>query len=642
MATKHPGQVAAAAAAALVAAVGINSYFGISRDVSHLQFQKQYGKLLETHLARLGPQSVSLYKLLTLADPRADAIYFEGRSWTYAAMLREVSALALGFRSLGVQNGDVVGVFMTNSPEMVFTVYALTKLGAVPAMMNSNLRDDTLLHCVQVGGSSLVVSTPDIAGHAAQAAKKVGDQVRVTTLNLGSFPTGLAQSGAEVFPYPTGDVVDDIIHPPKTFTDPAVFIFTSGTTGKPKAVSIKNQMIWFTSCPSPADCPSSYGQSSTAAFPPRIFSCMPIFHGTTFFTGLCYGVGTSGTFCISRRFSARNYWREVHDSRATRILYVGELCRFLLATPPSPYDRKHNARLALGNGLQKDVWLPFQTRFAIDEIREFYRSTEGLVKYDNIHFRRQGERGAGRVGYRGTLLRRLEKDQHIVRFDYDSEQPVRDPSTGFCVVAQRDEPGEAIAKVTSMETYSDYHNNAEATEKKFLRDVFVRGDVWQRSGDLLVVQRDGWVRFVDRIGDTFRWKGENVSAGEIRGFIADLDEVQDAVVVGKSLKGYDGQAGVAALSLRCGSLKEERAFMEGLYARLKSKGVPSYAFPRLVAITDEVKVGDTFKHAKQVVKAVEWGDVRDGKKYVLDAARQRYVPLDAGTWGEVLAGRAKL
>ena len=640
MASSQAGQLAAAAAATLVAGLGLNSYLGISRDVAHLQFQRQYEKLITTHIERAGPQSTCLYRLLELADPNTDAVFFEGRSWTYAAMKREVIAIAHGFRSLGVKNDDVVGVFMTNSPEMLFAIYALSKLGAIPALMNSNLRDDTLLHCVQVAGSNLVISTPDVAAHAAQAASKVGDQVRVLSLTMGSFPPGIDISTAVLFPYPAGIIVDDIITPPKTMADRAAFIFTSGTTGKPKACSIKNALLMVTSCPSPSDCPKDYQVSKY--YPLRIYSCMPMFHGTTFFTGISYGVGNSGCFCISRKFSARNYWREIIAARATRILYVGELCRFLLATAPSELDTKHNVTVALGNGLQRDVWVAFQQRFNINEIREFYRSTEGLVKYDNVHFKRQKYTGAGRVGYRGTLLRRMEKEQCILRFDYDSEEPVRDPNTGFCIIADREEPGEAVAKIASMATYTDYHNNTEATEKKLLRDVFEKGDMWQRSGDLLVVQNDNWVRFVDRIGDTFRWKGENVSAGEIRGFIADFDEVQDAVVVGKVLSGYDGQAGVAALSLLCTTRAQEQEFMTGLYPKLKAKGVPHYAFPRLVAITDEIKVGDTFKHAKQIVKALQWADVTDGKKYWLDVKGERYVPLDEKAWGNVESGQAKL
>ncbi|KPI44704.1 Very long-chain acyl-CoA synthetase [Cyphellophora attinorum] len=646
MASSQAGQVATAAATALIAGLGLNSYFGISKDITQIRFNKQFNKLLTAHIQRAGPQATCLYRLLELADPHADAVFFEGRSWTYAAMKREVAAIALGLRSQGVKNNDVVGVFMTNSPEMLFTIHALSKLGAIPALMNSNLRDDTLLHCVQVADSNMVISTPDIATHAANAASRVksgSDQVRVFSLNLGSFTAGGDTGSAEMFPYPSGPIIDDITTPPKTMADRAAFIFTSGTTGKPKACSVKNALMMVTSCPSPWDQPGEYGVRDSRYPPMRVFSCMPMFHGTTFFTGVNQAVGSSGCFCISRKFSARNYWQEVTAARADRILYVGELCRFLLATPEGEYDRKHNVKVASGNGLQRDVWVAFQKRFGVEEIREFYRSTEGLVKYDNRHFQRQGYTGAGRVGYRGTLLRKREvKEQAILRFDYDSEEPVRDPQTGFCIVADRDEPGEAVAKIASMATYTDYHNNAEATEKKLLRNVFEKGDVWQRSGDLLVVQNDGWVRFVDRIGDTFRWKGENVSAGEIRAFISDFDEVQDAVVVGKVLKGYDGQAGVAALSLLCTTREEEALFMDGLYPRLKAKGVPHYAFPRLVAITDEVKVGDTFKHAKQIVKALLWSDVSDGKKYWLDVKGERYVPLNEMSWADIDGGRAKL
>jgi acyl-CoA synthetase (AMP-forming)/AMP-acid ligase II len=215
-------------------------------------------------------------------------------------------------------------------------------------------------------------------------------------------------------------------------------------------------------------------------------------------------------------------------------------------------------------------------------------------------------------------------------------------------VAARDEPGEAIARITNMATYTNYHNNPAATEQKLLRDVFERGDVWQRSGDLLVVQNDGWVRFVDRVGDTFRWKGENVSAGEIRGFIAELDEVQDVVVVGKVLKGYDGQVGVAAICFQdhFTDAKQQERFLRELYAKLKAKGVPHYAFPRLIIVTNEIKVGDTFKHAKQVVKAVDWSDitgqVTKGTKFILDLKKEQYVPLTTESWAAVVAGTAKL
>lgn len=324
------------------------------------------------------------------------------------------------------------------------------------------------------------------------------------------------------------------------------------------------------------------------------------------------------------------------------MLYVGELCRFLLATPEGKYDRKHNVQVAAGNGLQKDVWVAFQKRFGVPEVREYYRSTEGLVKFDNRH--RAGKPGAGKVGFVGTLRKRmLEKDQFIVKFDYDCEMPLRDKKTGFCTLAKRGEAGEGIARIHSMDTYTNYHNNPSATEQKILRDVFEKGDAFQRSGDLLMLESGGWVKFVDRIGDTYRWNGENVSAGEVRGIISELEGIKDVVVAGRRLDKYEGQAGTAIITLDQG-VNEEKTIGQ-LCKELTKKGVPKYAIPRLVLVRWElVDVGDTFKHAKMVLKNIAWGTniVGDGNQYCLDLDKQAYIRLTADAWENIQIGRAKL
>jgi acyl-CoA synthetase (AMP-forming)/AMP-acid ligase II len=618
-----------------------NSRLGIARDLESKRNQQRALRNHEAHLKRYGG-NFSMYRLLELADPDADAIWFEGRSWNYRAMKAEVDNVTLGLIELGAKDGDIVSVFMTNSPEMVFIIYACIKLGVVASLMNSHLRDATLRHCVELTGSSIIVSTPDIAVHAAEAAKGMNSSAITVSLNLGSFRQTAGSPDVQNFPPPNLHSNQEMKPVVRGLGSTALFIFTSGTTGKPKACSIKNLLLTITSCPTYADYPLGYDKPDAKYFPLRIYSCMPLFHGTTFFTGICYGVGTSSCFCIGRKFSARNYWREVTEARASRILYVGELCRFLLATSNGEYDRRHRVKTAIGNGMQKDVWVAFQRRFGVPEVREFYRSTEGLAGYDNRHFATQGERGAGKVGFQGLMARRTKKDTMLVKFDYETEMPWRDPDTGFCVPAKTDEAGEAIGRIKSLDGYTDYYNNTGATEAKFLRDVFERGDLWQRMGDLLMIESSGWIKFVDRIGDTFRWNGENVSAGEIRGYIAELPEVQDAILVGKVLTGYDGQAGAAAIFLSVGTKQEEQTFMKSLCENLKQKGVPKYALPRLVVLTDEIKVGDTFKHAKQIVKAVDWSDVAGGKKYYLDVANGCYSPLDQASWGRIEAGKAKL
>lgn len=384
--------------------------------------------------------------------------------------------------------------------------------------------DDTFIHCVNVSGSKLIISSADLS-------QDVCVDLPHFTLNLDSFegaetdPVELISSETLQQFSPSG-----LAAAKRSPKDPSLMIYTSGTTGKPKACAIRNMLTLITSTPLSADAnnPSKY-------HPFRVYSPLPLFHGTAFFTGLCTALGNGGTLCLGRRFSASRFWKEVHDSGATRILYIGELCRYLLATPPSPYDQDHKCIVASGNGLRGEIWEKFRKRFNVPEIREFYRSTEGVAKFDNHGV---GAWGAGKVGFSGPIRRFLEDDTFVVKYDTDTEMPYRDPVTGFCVRAALGQEGEVIGRVRDRGMMIEYLGNEGATEEKLLRDVFRKGDLFQRTGDLVVQEKSGWVKFQDRVGDTFRWKGENVSAGEIRDHICRIEGVHDAVVYGVKLSGY--------------------------------------------------------------------------------------------------------
>jgi acyl-CoA synthetase (AMP-forming)/AMP-acid ligase II len=328
--------------------------------------------------------------------------------------------------------------------------------------------------------------------------------------------------------------LEDLPYPAKvapaakaTLRDLSTLVFTSGSTGMPKACAIRNNHFVVVSTPLAMDMrePQKY-------LPLRTYSPLPLFHGTALFTGLGYCIGLSGTFCLGRKFSASRFWEEVTNSRATRILYVGELCRYLLAAPPSPYDRGHTCIVANGNGLRGEIWEKFRDRFGVPEIREFYRSTEGLARFDNFDM---GAHGAGKLGFTGLIRRHVETDTFIVKVNPLTEEIYRDPRTGFCVKADFGEPGECIGRVRDRTTLTEYLYNSKATEDKLIHDVFAKGDCFQRMGDMVVRNPDGWVQFHDRLGDTFRWKGENVSAGEVRDQIAKLSGVQDVIVFGVKL-----------------------------------------------------------------------------------------------------------
>ncbi|KAF5863165.1 hypothetical protein ETB97_010510 [Aspergillus alliaceus] len=625
--------MAMASALAVTAAAYLNAKLSISTDLSTIYNDRSWTKRLGQRIAELG-DTTTIYKMLERvieADGHgpAEALWFENETWTYSELKDLVDRFAAVLHERNIYPGDFVGVFTTNSLEMVVTIYAISKLGAVAALLNTNLRDDTFIHCLNVSGAKLIISSPDLSEFVCSDLPHVA-------LSLSSFD-GVSSGSTEVITAVQLQKYSPLGLPPakRSPSDLVALIYTSGTTGKPKACAIRNMMTLVTSNPLTVDVnnPSKY-------FPLRTYSSLPLFHGTAFFTGLCYSVGTASTLCLRRKFSASQFWKDVHDSRATRILYIGELCRYLLSTPPSPFDQDHPCIVASGNGLRGEIWERFRQRFGVPEIREFYRSTEGVAKFDNFGV---GAWGAGKCGFSGPIRRYLEDDIFIVKYDTETEMPYRDAKTGFCVKAKLGEEGEAIGRVRTRGLLTEYLHNEEATEKKLLRDVFQKGDIFQRSGDLVVQDGDGWVKFQDRVGDTFRWKGENVSAGEVRDHICRIPSVHDAVVYGVKLQGYDGQAGAAGITLEESSAAVEAEFMSNLYRELKKKGVPSYALPRLVRITEKVATGVTFKQAKGDLTKKGWdprADWKGDKLYWLNG--KKYEKLDERSWTSIEGGQAKL
>ncbi|EKD21170.1 uncharacterized protein L3040_000791 [Drepanopeziza brunnea f. sp. 'multigermtubi'] len=621
------GTGAVASAVAVAAGAYLNARLSIGTDMKSLRHDRQFGERVGANIQRLG-DTCTIYALFDEVDATLEALWFEGKTWTYGELKRDVVRLAAFLEAQGVQRNDCVALFTTNSPEMVIAVLALSKLSAIAGLVNTSLRDATLKHCLDVANAKMIISTPDLSQYLDGSTTHL-------SLDLGTFRNAPVTSDPSVqlvrpedLPTPT------VISPPARAapTDVAVLIYTSGTTGKPKACAIRNQMVILASTMTSAD-----AENPTKYFPLRVYSPLPLFHGTAIFTAFCYGIGTASTICLARKFSSSRFWKDVHECQATRILYVGELCRYLVNSPPGPYDKGHQCIVAAGNGLRGEIWEKFKDRFGVPEIREFYRSTEGLAKFDNIG---RGAWGAGKVGFAGPLRRYMEADTLLVKIDPETEQPYRDPKTGFCVRSKLGEPGEAIGRVKNRATLTEYLNNAGATNEKLLRDVFKKGDMWQKMGDLIIHEETGWLRFHDRMGDTFRWKGENVSAGEVRDHIAQLSGVLDAVVYGVKLPGYDGTAGAAAITLDSSA---DKVFMQGLYTGLKTTGLPAYAMPRLVRITKEIEATATFKKAKNELVKRSWiqsDPENQDRLYWLDG--QAYKPLDAVDWGLIESGKAKL
>ncbi|KAJ3335925.1 hypothetical protein HDU93_004072 [Gonapodya sp. JEL0774] len=375
----------------------------------------------------------------------------------------------------------------------------------------------------------------------------------------------------------------------------------------------------------------------------RIYPVGPFFHFNAQI-GIMHAINFGETICFTRKFSASNFFAFCAQTGVNCFPFVGEFLRFILSTPPSPYDRAHKVRACGGNGVRPDIWGPFEKRFGV-RINEGYGSTEGVVGSINVF----GKQGA--VGFQGRLMRALNPlTPRIVKIDPITEELVRDPKTGFCVECQAGEPGEMIGKIVN-ENFEGYYGDEKSTNKKFVRDVFEKSDVWWRSGDLLIKDWRGWIYFVDRIGDTFRWKGENVSTTEVRDVLLGFTDLEDANVYGVEIPSLPGtgRAGAAALifkpHLRGGEPPlYEQDSLRRLSAYVKQE-LPAYAVPRFLRVYEEEGFGGvtvTFKHRKVELQNAGFDPSKIPERMYFYDERKGYVRLTKELYQGIIGGKARL
>jgi len=316
------------------------------------------------------------------------------------------------------------------------------------------------------------------------------------------------------------------------------FIYTSGTTGLPKAAPVKNSKFWGSS----PFFVHQFGVNQDDV----LYNCLPLYHSAGGMISVGMWMTTGATMVIKRKFSATAFWEDVGTHKVTVFQYIGELCRYLMTSPPSPLDNKNNLKVAIGNGLRPDIWEEFQTRFAIPEIGEFYAATEGNV---SMWLTVSGQEGRGAIGHRGRLLSLEDSQYAILKFDVDKEEPIRD-ARGFCLPCEKGVAGELVGRIVPGvpgREFVGYHGNKEGTEKKILKTVFEGDETYFRTGDLVREDERGYFYFVDRIGDTFRWKGENVSTNEVAETLSVFPGCQEVNVYGVQIPNHDGRAGMAAM-----------------------------------------------------------------------------------------------
>jgi fatty-acyl-CoA synthase len=546
-------------------------------------------------LANAEPTLAAIVQEAALAHPDAPALIGSDETLTYGALAARSNQYARWALAHGLGVGEAVALLMPNRPDYAALWLGLTSVGCVVALLNTNLAADALAHSIASAGARHVIADPDLAA-ALPAGMRVWSSLRQDVGPLSGAP--LSESERR----------------PIAAQDRALLIYTSGTTGWPKAANVTHARTlewsgWFA------------GMMDAQASD-RLYDCLPMYHSIGGVVAVGSMLVAGGAVVVRERFSASRFWPDVAQSGATIVQYIGELCRYLVQAPDTTEAPAHSVRLACGNGLSVEVWNAFQHRFRIPRILEFYAATEGSVSLTNC----EGMPGAiGRVPK--FLAHRFPVA--LIQRDAETGEPVRD-AAGRCLRCAPDEPGEAIGRLAPDATRFDGYTDPQATSAKILSDAFEAGDRWFRTGDLMRRDAAGYFYFIDRLGDTFRWKGENVSTSEVAAAIRACPGVADATVYGVAVPGADGKAGMAAI------VAAPEFDLAHLHRHLGQR-LPEYAQPLFVRLVPSLDNTGTFRQRK--TELASEGFDGDG---VWFRQADAYVPLDAALRQRIATAAVRL
>ena len=559
------------------------------------------------------PQRIFPNVVEELADKFGDApaLVSDRDSLTHRGVAERSYRYARWALDHGLGKGDVVCLMMPNRPEYMAIWLGITRIGGIVALLNTNLSGLALAHCVRIAAPKRIIVAAELLDALTHALTELADDLEPWVYN---------ESDLDKY---SGEPLNDAERRPVSIHDTALYIYTSGTTGLPKAAKISHYRVmqwshWFAGLvdATPDD---------------RMYNCLPMYHsvGGVVATGAALVGG--GSVVIRESFSARTFWDDIIRWDCTLFQYIGELCRYLVGTETSPLETRHRIRMACGNGLRHDVWNQFKERFHIPRILEFYAATEGNFSLYNI------EEKPGAIGRIPPFLAH-RFPVALVRFDVQREAPMRDEH-GRCIRCVPNEVGEAIGRISADGSRGgrfEGYTSEEASERKVLRNVFEMEDAWFRTGDLMRRDEKGFFYFVDRVGDTFRWKGENVATSEVAATICAFPGVRDANVYGVTIPGTEGRAGMAAV-VADGDLN-----LAALRLHLANR-LPHYACPLFFRIRSDLQMTGTFKHTKNdLVRDGYDPDAMSDAIYFNDAERAALVPLDHALYVRIQEGQVQL
>ncbi|HEU4612745.1 MAG TPA: long-chain-acyl-CoA synthetase [Kofleriaceae bacterium] len=575
---------------------------------------RMIGKTDRTEALSIG----SLIEQNAKQRPNGTAMLYEDRRYTHRDVHELSNQWANWLASRGIGKGDVVTVLLENRPETLLVVAGVVKLGAIAAVINTKQRGRTLQHSLNVAKARLHVVGEELWDAFTEVRDAIGAPSAASVAWVrehggASAPASALDATTEVgrAALSTPAALADV-----RLGDPCFYIYTSGTTGLPKA-SIMSHNRWTKAA-------GAFGMSAMALTETDVlYLALPLYHNNALTVAWASAVAGGAALAIRRKFSVSHFWEDVRKFGATAFVYIGELCRYLLNQEPRPDDRNHAVRRICGNGLRPDIWKAFKSRFGIDEVYEFYAASEGNIAFVNLL-------------NLDCTVGLCPAPYALVAYDVDRDEPVRGPD-GHMKRVGRGEVGLLIAEVSERYAFDGYTDKS-ASEKKLFRDVFRKGDVWFNSGDLLRDQGFRHAQFIDRVGDTFRWKGENVSTNEVAEALNTFHQVAESTVYGVQVPGGDGRCGMAALVLRC----PVADFDLDAFARHVESQLPAYARPIFLRVREELEVTGTFKQVKSELRRQGFDpSLVDEPLFFMPARTSSYAALTGDQYRAISSGELR-
>ena len=520
-------------------------------------------------------------------NPAGIAVKYEDLQLSYQQLDEWSNQLANYLLSLGLVKGDVIGVALENRPEMLCACLAAAKTGTVVALINTSQTGKVLIHSLNLVNPKMLI----IGAELSEAFQAVRTELAIAkdsyfwwddidTFNhkddSNPTPDGMISIGAAIHKHSTEcpDTSKNIF-----LKDPLFYLFTSGTTGMPKAVII-NHGRWMKAY-------GFFGHFFNLNKNDTLYVTLPLYHATAMIVCWSCVIAGGGSFALQRKFSASSFWQDIKKFEATSFGYVGELCRYLIDTPVGEHEKGNRVTKVIGNGLRPSIWNDFKARFGINEVLEIYGASESNIGFSNL------------LNFNNTVGL-CPVPFKIVAYNQETDEPIRDKD-GFMTVISRGETGLLLGEINDRTPFDGY-TDKNKTQEKIFKDVFIKGDTYFNTGDIMRDIGYRHTQFVDRVGDTFRWKGENVSTTEVESIIADLSGISEAIVYGVEIIGTNGRAGMVAITLEDG-ISFDTFFRQRFLMELK-KYLPSYALPVFIRQLKTIETTGTFKYKKNNLKDI--------------------------------------